>query len=294
MPSKIQLRSSQNQHAQHASASARRWRIAAVALAGCLVVCLAGSQSATAATITIDAFSAASSTFYQLMSAPNPVVLPDSVSGSGAIDGQRDLMLQAFPSAGNPIVSDTLLVTTSNGVLNIATNGTVPAETTLQYSGLHTYSGSSPFSAFQNAYALGGSSGVGKDFGGAGGEFVVNFIAGTVDIAITMAVTMTSPAGVGNPGGDVSTVTNIPVPIGTTTLDIPFSSFTGNANTSNLTSLTFAFNTSKVPNADFKLDTLSAITVPNPVPEPSSLALLAIAGAALAGYTRMRSRKTAA
>jgi hypothetical protein len=259
------------------SASVRPRCVAIFVLASALWSC---GTWARAGFISIDDFTQpGSAQFFVVPSGMNSTLELSQVV-SGAIGGQRDILVHvngqtAINSASGMVGHDSSF---NLNALQLATNGLSPTSITLQYSGLNTQNTST---SLVNAHNLGG-----LDLTGGGTNDRLRFVFFSSDAQPTTGLDyqlmITGSNGTSTATGTISnSATGFNV-------DIPFTQLIGNATLNHIDSVSVTFNGIKLtPNIDFEISGITA------VPEPATCLTMAIGGllfSVIAG-TRRHSRR---
>jgi len=246
---------------------------------GCL------TDGARAGILTIDDFTQpGSATFFALGMGNNPSKTI-SQTVTGAIGGQRDLLINVLGQGKANSATGLIGHDTDFGVnaLQLQTNGLAPSMTTLQYSGLESLSPSSLI----NAHALNAGLGVDLTSGGTNNRFLIEFLYcdATPTSGLDLTITITSP------GGKSSTTAMEIAPNAQSTYNffVPFGALVGNASPSNADSITYVFNGRHTPNADYVVQLLGTTSVPEPASGTLLLTACGILG--LAAYAARRRRR---
>jgi len=240
---------------------------------------LATANHAQGGAVSIDDFSEPNpADFFVVGGGTNPTKSITQTS-SGAIGGQRDVLVSVIGQA-NPTAAVGLIgMDTSYAVdaVQIGTNGLSPTTMQLKYDGV-------------GDVGLGGGEGVDLTGDGSNSEFLFHFLSNDAQptTGLGMMITLTSP------GGKSSTVSaTAQNSLSAFDVTIPFSSLSGNANLTQITSITVLFNggAGMACNVDYEVQSLAA--VPH-VPEPATSAMFATGAAALGVATwRRRSKRQA-
>ena len=254
------------------AANLLRWSIARGPLAGLLIVAVGLSLSASqaqATLMTIDDFKQPNPAAFLLVSPGSNPFLQHSDTSTGAIGGQRDMLLHVIGqgmanSASGLVGHDVSFV---KDAFQLGTNGAAPTVATLQYSGVDTANTSN---SLVNAHGLGGGSGMDLTGSGSNDHFLIQFLS--VDAQPTtgldMALTVTSPG-----GGSSTTSLIIPNSITPSNVTIPFTQLVGSAALNHIDSITVVFNgVRQTPNIDFEIQGITA------VPEPAAFLTMAVGG----------------
>jgi hypothetical protein len=240
----------------------------------------------------IDNFDAAG-TANQLfrLSGPNgteltPRQTQDNVNG--VLGGERDLMVLVadLPAGVNPLPNALMgaIGRPTVGLLEIATSGNYGSQVHLQYDGEDAVNGGEPGNPIVDVLGLGG---VDLSDAGASDRFRFNIVSAQSQDGVALEVSVT----IRGQGDGIATAAGFaPDSLTPSSYDLMFSQFQyANGGTfesviQSARSITFIFNPNSVPNADFMID--SIVTVP----EPSTVALLGMAGVAGVVY-RLRKRR---
>lgn len=236
-------------------------------LAGVLLL-LVAARFANASPVVIDDFSspAAAQAYVVGLINPDPYVLKQA----GGIGGERDLLVDVDGAAG----AIAAVGTVGGGSYLFGTTGTKPTTATLEYDGIDLGDTVGSPGSLNNAQLLN------VDLTGGGSNDRIRFDFDSVDSAgalnLGVSLTITSSAGTATWSG------NVPKSAGPSSTDVLFSQFVGSLNPALVTSITAVFNTAKVNDADFQLNSITA------VPEPSTWVLLASGSLAALAVARRR------
>lgn len=273
-------------------------------LGACVALALAwGGSNAEAAQIMIDNFArsstgSASNTYVDSLTQQNPFAVSQSGATIGALGQQRDYNVNVMTGSTPQI--NAAAATVGSGSFSVGTGGPAASQVTLQWSGQHGTSGviAPSASPITNAYALGGSTGTGVDLtgGNTNKEFMLSFLnaldSGSKTGGPMMAwIQVTS----GIASSNLSSEAMFNIADGSMSWAVPFTSFfqtgsSGPVNWNNVTSVQLAFNV-VTPNTNMAF-ALSSVSVA-PVPEPSTMGLVAAAAVAFGGFSicKRRGRK---
>ncbi len=239
----------------------------------------AGTAQATL--ISIDDFSQPTTAQFFLVPPGNNSSTELSQVSSGAIGGQRDLLLhvvgQAAINSATGLVGHDASFPAPMNALQVGTNGIAPTVVTLQYSGLNNQNTSA---SLVNTHALGGTGGMDITGAGSNDRFRLLFFSSDAQptTGLDVAITVTGS------GGSSTATSTIQNSTASFNLDVPFAQFIGNAALNHVDSISVTFNGAKLtPNIDFEIGGIIA------VPEPASCLTIAIGGV-LIGAASLRRR----
>lgn len=224
------------------------------------LVLAAAQGTANGAIITIDTFGTIQGPLLVFGPPPAPMSAFDSLTPApGAIGNERDFMLTRTSSNTDLVIGDVGI--TAPGTVSLATGSTADGNILLSYDGVDGVAAIDPT-------GLGGINLTGPE--------VLFLLSATSDLPASFTITVFSGVGMSSTSGSIT----IPPGPGFTSFAIPTTSFTGNADFSNVGAISLLIE-SVTTGADILIQGPFVVVI---VPEPGSLAVFGMCLLGVAGY----------